>query len=91
VGRTASYTNQGNVIGYGTLLDVALAENFRRNLERSQRLSRIALIVAVGAAVLTTLLAAAAATIAAQDPTADRVEDVRELVEAILRELQQRR
>ena len=46
--------NQGIVLGYGTLLDVGRAEQFRRQLRRSEKLARLALVVAIASSLVTT-------------------------------------
>lgn len=72
------YRNEGIVRGYGTLLDVGRGEMFRRHLRRSELLSRWALGISIGAAVITTTLAVTSVVIATRDTTPTRVTEVRD-------------
>jgi hypothetical protein len=45
--KGVGYRNEGVILGYGTMLDIARSEQFRRYLSRSERTARVALVVAV--------------------------------------------
>jgi voltage-gated potassium channel Kch len=80
--ETIGYSHEGVLLGYEALLEVGRGEQVRRQLLQSERLSRRALRVAIGAALVTSLLAIASVGIALRDPTPDRIEEVRDRLPA---------